>query len=407
MVNVVFVAPYFGANILKCLNALMSLEDVRLGLIAQQPIEHLPAPFREKVSGHFQVPNSLDPDHLVLAARSFQKEWGQVDRLLGYLEQMQVPLAEARQRLGIPGMQISSAKAFRDKNLMKKVLGEAGLPVARQARVERAADARAFVERVGFPVILKPLAGVGTKDTFRVTDEGQLFAALNQLMPSPQNPTQAEEFVTGTEHTFETACIRGKPVWFSSTYYLPGPLEVVENPFLQYCVLLPRERMEERVQPFLDLNARALDALGLGTGLSHMEWFLTPDGRRVISEVAARPPGVNIMAMNAIAHEVDFWGKWARLMVHETFEMPPRKWAVGCAFLRGHGRGRSVASVEGLDQAIAALGDQVVEARLPKVGMPRSTHYEGEGFVIVRHETTKGAVAALRHLVTSVKLRYR
>jgi D-alanine-D-alanine ligase-like ATP-grasp enzyme len=407
VVNVVFVAPYFGANILKCLNALVSLEDVKLGLVTQQPIEHLPAPFREKVSGHFQVPNSLDPDHLVLAARSFQKEWGQVDRLLGYLEQMQTPLAEARQRLGIPGMQVSSAKAFRDKNLMKKVLGEAGLPVARQARVESAADARVFVERVGFPVILKPLAGVGTKDTFRVTDEGQLFSALNQLMPSPQNPIQGEEFVTGTEHTFETACIRGKPVWFSSTYYLPGPLEVVENPFLQYCVLLPRERMEERVKPFLDLNARALSALGLGTGLSHMEWFLTPDGRRVISEVAARPPGVNIMAMNGIAHEVDFWAKWARLMVHETWEMPERKWATGCAFLRGHGRGRAVASVEGLDKAITALGDQVVQARLPKVGMPRSTHYEGEGFVIVRHPETQGVVTALRHLVTSIKLRYR
>lgn len=407
MVNVVFVAPYFGANILNCLNAILSLEDVKLGVIAQQPIEALPPAFREKISGHFQVPNSLDPDQLVLAARSFQKEWGRVDRLLGYLEQMQIPLAQARQRLGIPGMQVASAKAFRDKNLMKKVLGEAGLPVARQARVESAADARAFVKRVGFPVILKPLDGLGTKDTFRVTDEGQLFAALNQLLPSAKNPIQGEEFVTGTEHTFETACIQGKPVWFSSTYYLPGPLEVVENPFLQYCVLLPRERMEERVKPFLDLNASALEALGLGTGLSHMEWFLTPDDRRVISEVAARPPGVNIMAMNGIAHDVDFWEKWARLMVHETWEMPERKWAVGCAFLRGHGRGRSVASVEGLEAAIASLGDQVVQARLPKVGMPRSTHYEGEGFVIVRHEETKGVVAALRHLVTSVKLRYR
>ncbi len=407
MVNVVFVAPYFGANILNCLNAILSLEDVKLGVIAQQPIEALPPAFREKISGHFQVPNSLDPDHLVLAARSFQKEWGQVDRLLGYLEQMQIPLAQARQRLRIPGMQVASARAFRDKNLMKKVLGEAGLPVARQARIESAADARAFVERVGFPVILKPLDGLGAKDTFRATDEGQLFAALNQLLPSAQNPIQGEEFVTGSEHTFETACIRGKPVWFSSTYYLPGPLKVVENPYLQYCVLLPRERMEERVKPFLDLNASALEALGLGTGLSHMEWFLTPDGRRVISEVAARPPGVNIMAMNGIAHGVDFWEKWARLMVHETWDMPERKWAVGCAFLRGHGRGRTVASVEGLEEAIESLGDQVVQARLPKVGMPRSTHYEGEGFVIVRHEETKGAVAALRHLVTSVKLHYR
>ncbi|MEZ6185638.1 MAG: hypothetical protein R3F62_11590 [Planctomycetota bacterium] len=406
MVHVVFVAPYYGGTILKCLAEIASLEDVKLGVISQQPQEHLPPGLRDKIAGHFRVPNTLDVGQLVVAARGFQREWGRVDRLMCYLEQLQLPLAEARETLGIPGMHSEAARNFRDKNCMKAVLAQAGLPVARQARIKGLKDAERFVEQVGFPIILKPLDGLGTKDTFRAGDHAELYSALNQLLPTPSRPAQAEEFVRGSEHTFETVSIRGKPVWSSSTYYLPGPLEVVESPWIQYCVLLPKEQYGPHSEPFVEINARSLSALGMHTGLSHMEWFLTPSGKRVISEVAARPPGVNIMAINSLAHETDMWTLWARLMVHETFEIGPRKWAAGSAFLRGSGPGRTVAKVEGLEEVLRDLGDVVVEHRLPRPGMPRSSHYEGEGWVLVKHPETKGAAEALRQIVARTRIHY-
>ncbi|MCA8926046.1 MAG: ATP-grasp domain-containing protein [Planctomycetes bacterium] len=406
MVHVVFVAPYFGNTILKCIDVISSLEDVKLGVISQQPEEHLPPKLRERVSGHYRIPNTLDVGQLVVAARGFQREWGTVDRLLGFLEQLQLPLAEAREALGISGMHTEAARNFRDKNCMKAVLAQAGLPVARQARIRGLRDAEEFVERVGFPIILKPLDGLGTRDTFRVSDQAELYAALNKLLPTPARPAQAEEFVRGAEHTFETMSIRGEAVWSSSTYYLPGPLEVVESPWIQYCVLLPKERLGEHSAPFAEINAKALKALGMQTGLSHMEWFHTKSGKRVISEVAARPPGVNIMSVNSFAHEVDMWEKWARLMVHETFTIPERKWAAGAAFLRGSGAGRTVARIDGLKEVLHDLGDAVVQTQLPRVGMPRSSHYEGEGWVIVRHPETQGAAEALQQVISRTRIHY-
>lgn len=405
-VHVVFVAPYFGANMMHCLKVFAELEDTRLGIITQEPEERMPPFLRERVAGHFRVSNSMDPDQLVLATRAFQKEWGRVDRLLGYLEQLTLPLARAREVLGIDGIQPLVARGFRDKNRMKEVLAKAGLPVARQARVTNAEDARRFVGAVGYPIVLKPLAGVGTKDTMRVSTDEELLVALNVLLPTSQNPVQAEQFVSGQEHTFETVSIGGKAVWSSSTYYLPGPLEVVENPWMQYCVLYPREQLYKAAEAFQPLNAAALEALGMDTGLTHMEWFRQADGTPVISEVAARPPGVNIMGMNGVAHGVDFWVKWAELMVHQRWSMPPQRWATGTAFFRGQGRGRVVTAVEGLDEALAELGDTVVSGTKPKVGQPRSTHYEGEGNVCVRHETTEGVVQALRKLVSQTRIRY-
>ncbi len=407
MIHVVFIAPYFGANLTHCLAMLAGLEDIRLGIVTHEPEERVPEFLRKRMAGHFQIANSLDPDQLVMAARAFQKEWGSVDRLLGYLEEMQLPLAQAREFLGIPGMKIAAARCFRDKNRMKEVLADAGLPVARQAQITSAEDVLSFVKRVGYPIVLKPLSGVGTKDTIRVSDDEEVYAALNRLLPSRRTPAQAEEFITGREFTLETMSVAGKAVWHSSTYYLPGPLEVVENPWMQYCVLLPREPLDEHATSFRALNDRALKALGMQTGMSHMEWFLRPDGSPVISEVAARPPGVNIMMMMSDAHGVDIWEKWTRLMVHGTFEIPDRRWACGSAFLRGSGHGRLVANVEGLDAVLAGMGDKLVRASLPKVGQPRSSHYEGEGFVVVRGETTAAVVALLKDVITSTRITYR
>jgi hypothetical protein len=287
---------------------------------------------------------------------------------------------------------------------MKDVLRAAGVPVARQALVRSADDARRFAAEVGWPIVLKPLAGLGAKNTQRASDETTLASALNALLPSEANPAQAEEFVRGEEHTFETVTLGGRSVWSSSTRYLPSPLEVLENPWMQYCLLLPREADLPHARSFAAVNERALAALGMSDGLSHMEWFLREDGTPVVSEVGARPPGANIMPLLAAAHDADPWAAWARLVVRRTWEFPPRRFAAGCVFLRAMGGGESVRDVRGAEAMRARLGPALVSERLPKPGQPRSDHYEGDGWVVVRHPETKGAVAALRAVLETVRV---
>ncbi|MDC0720018.1 ATP-grasp domain-containing protein [Nannocystis bainbridge] len=402
--HVLYVAPFYSANILQCLDALTSLPDVRIGLITHESEATLPERYRGRVVGHYQVRDCLDAEQLVSAGKAFQAGWGRVDRLIGFLEQMQTPLAVARDKLGIPGMTEAIARNFREKNRMKAKLREAGLPVARQALIGSAEEARAFVREVGYPVVLKPPAGLGSRATVRATDDESLASALAELFVTPSNPAQAEEFVRGEEHTFETITIDGRPVWHSSSYYLPGPLQVLENPWIQYCVLLPREQLQPHAQTFRALNVRALQALGVGTALTHMEWFLRPDGSMVISEVAARPPGVHLMPMMGLCHGVDMWQKWAELMVFDRFEAPPRQFAAGTAFFRGQGPGQVVRAVEGLAEAQEQAGPWVVDRKLPQVGQPRASGYEGEGYAIVKGETTEEVVTALRALVKSVRV---
>ena len=96
--HVLFVAPYFSANILHSLDALCSLPDVRVGVITQEPKDRLHERHRGRIAGHYQIGDCLDAEQLTAATRAFQGQWGRIDRLLGFLEQMQLPLAIARAR---------------------------------------------------------------------------------------------------------------------------------------------------------------------------------------------------------------------------------------------------------------------------------------------------------------------
>jgi hypothetical protein len=404
--NVVFVAPYILDNTLRYVRSLLGIEGVRLGLLTCEPPGRLRAVdpvVASALAGVVQVPPGLTGTDLARGVETLRGQLGPVNRLLGVLEQLQVPLGEARSVCGIPGMDHATSLNFRDKARMKEVLRAAGLPVARHRLLTDMTSGEEAAKALGFPMILKPVAGVGAKATYRVADGAALESTLRQLRPSPHNPIQAEEFVTGTERTFEAVWIDGSPVWWSGTRYHPTPLAVLENPWMQYTVLLPRE-VGDPWTSFEPTNRRALAALGLHTGISHMEWFERADGSFVIGEVGARPPGVNIMPLMSLVNGVDMVDAWCRLMVRGEWPNLRRQKAAGSVFFRGQGRGSRVVAVRGLDEAQAEVGHLVVDRRLPQIGQPATSSYEGEGFAIVAGESTAEVDHAMARLVRLVRV---
>ncbi len=403
--RVVFVAPFVLPNTLRFVSALANLPRIQLALITHEPAARLPPSLRARISAHYQVQNALDPQVLANAVRAVGSAMGGVDRLLGALEQLQTPLAQVRDALGIEGLGAQAAHNFRDKVRMKNVLRAAGLPCARHRRLHSQQEVLDFARDVGLPIVLKPPAGAGSVATYRIKQASDLQHALAVLQPSRERPAIGEEFIVGKERTLETVCIAGQPVWDSLTRYNPTPLHVLENPWIQWTVLLPKEHPCPELAAIRGPGHAALRALGQHTGLSHMEWFRRPDGSVAISEVAARPPGANIVPLNSYAHDVDFFRLWAELMVYDTWQRPTRKYATGAAFFRGQGGEGPIVGIEGLERAQAEVGHLVVEAHLPRPGLPAKHTYEGDGYAIVRHPETEVVEQALRTLVSMVRIR--
>lgn len=400
---VIFAAPYFTDNATRFIQATVSQPGVRVAVISQEPQEHLAQHLRDRIVGHWKVEDIHDPEQLAHAAGTLSKHFGPIHRFYGAYEQLQVPLAEARERLGVEGMSAEAAHNFRDKSRMKNVLREAGVPCARHRLAHDAAEGWGFAEEVGYPLVLKPPAGAGAQATFRVDDATAFGEALKISAPTSQQPVLIEEFVTGEEHSLETISIGGRAVWHSLTHYYPTPLEVLRNPWIQWCLLLPREIDGPQYDDIREAAGAALTALGMDTGLTHMEWFRRRDGSVAISEVGARPPGAQITTLVSRAHDIDFLHAWARVMIYGEFEPPERRYAAGAAFLRGQGSGRVVA-IHGLEQAGRELGELVTDVKLPEVGQTPTGSYEGEGYVLLRHPETEVVKQALQHLISIVRV---
>ncbi|MBV9927318.1 MAG: ATP-grasp domain-containing protein [Acidobacteria bacterium] len=400
---VIFAAPWFSDNAHRFIKATVEQPGVRVAVVSQDAEERLIQALREKIVAHWRVEDIFDVGQLVDAARRLSGHFGPIHRLYGAYEQLQVPLAEAREALGVEGMSAEAARNFRDKSQMKDVLRAAGVPCARHLLAHDEAEGWGFVEEAGFPLVLKPPAGAGAQSTFRVDDREAFAEALRISAPTREQPVLIEEFITGEEHSLETISVGGRAVWHSLTHYHPTPLEVIRNPWIQWCLLLPREIDGPQYDDIREAAGRALAALGMDTGLTHMEWFRRRDGSVAISEVGARPPGAQITTLVSRAHDIDFLHAWARVMVYGEFEPPARRYAAGAAFLRGQGSGRVVA-IHGLEQAGRELGGLVTDVKLPEVGQTPTGSYEGEGYVLLRHPETEVVKEALQRLISLVRV---
>lgn len=401
--HVIFAAPFFMDATLRFLRGALELEDTVVTLVSQDPLEKLPGDVRAALAGHWRIDDGLDAGQLAEAGRRLGEAFGPPVAYFAALEQLQVPLARAREALGIDGLSVAAARNFRDKSQMKHVLRANAIPCARHAVVGDRESAEAFVRQVGFPVVAKPADGAGGKATYRLDSARDLDLWLQRHPPNPQFPAQFEEFVRGTEHSFDSVFVNGEPVWHSISRYMPSPLEVMENEWIQWCVMLPRDISGAEYEPIREHGFAAVRALGLETGLSHMEWFRLADGNIAISEVGARPPGAQISTLLSYAHDIDLYRAWPRLMARREFDVPERRFATGAAYVRGQGRGR-VRHIAGVDDIQRRFGAIVVEARLPEVGNPPSDSYEGDGYIIVRHPETEVVEQALSDIVSTIRV---
>ena len=404
MTNVVFVAPYALEATARFVDAVAHVPEARVGLISSDPIEAFPPSVRLAVAGHWRLDDCLDADKLTDGVSTMGRHLGSVDRLVTILENAQVPVGAVRERLGIPGMTAGVADNFRDKARMKAAFEAAGVPCARSARVASASDATTFADRVGYPFVAKPPAGAGARNTFRVDGPDQLASWLRDAPPTSDEPMVLEEFVRGQEHSFDSVVVDGQLRWYSISRYVPSPLDVLSHPWIQWCVLLPRQIDGPGFADVAGICHHAITSLGLQTGLSHLEWFRRDDGSLAVSEIGARPPGAQFMTLLSFAHDVDMYATWAGLAVEEQFDAPHRGWAVGAAYLRAQGPGRSIIAAHGLDEVSEATRSLIVDARLPGAGDRPSGTYEGDGYVIVRDRETGAVERALDELISTIRL---
>lgn len=218
--KVVFLAPAYPPEMQQYTRGLAEVGAEVYG-VGDTPRSALPASLKRHLTDYLEVPRILDDDDVVARVTSWMRG-REVDRVLANWEVMVLTAAKLRERFGLPGMSVDTVEGFRDKQLMKERVRRAGLRTPHSERVRTVSEVRAAAERIGYPLILKPISGAGSADTYKVTSDAELESALG-LMQHVQ-VASCEEFITGEEFTFDTVCIGGKPVFMNVAQYLPPPL---------------------------------------------------------------------------------------------------------------------------------------------------------------------------------------
>jgi biotin carboxylase len=382
--NVLMVSPGYPTEINYFTRGL-AVHGARVFGIGDQPERDLPQLVREHLAGYLQVTSLLDDATVVKQVRAWKaaQPLQQVECLW---EPGVILAARLREELGVPGQDVAQATLFRDKDAMKQAVAAAGIRTPKHQRATSAAECQRAAEQIGFPVIVKPIAGAGSADTFQVNTRLELDAVLARA--GHVREVNVEEFIDAVEYTFDTICIKGKIVYWNICLYRPRPLTARQEEWISPQTIVLRDVDADHLAGGREMGRAVLKALGFQTGFTHMEWYRKANGETVFGEIAARPPGARTVDLMNYASDIDLYTGWAEAVVHRRFSAKlERRFNAAIIFKRAQGTGH-IRHIEGLDRLQARFGAHIAAVELLPIGAPRRNWLltlVSDGFLVVRH----------------------
>ena len=365
--HVVLIEPAFPVNQREFVRALAAV-GARVTAIGERPVDSFDPDLKGWLHRYHQVRSVVDERAVGYLVEQIMRS-EPVDRLEATIEAHIMSTARVREALGIPGTSEHTAYLCRDKPAMKEALRQAGIPCAQSTGATSADAVWDFARRVGYPLILKPPAGAGASGTIKVDNDQQLAAALPGTGVERGQALAVEEFIEGHEGFYDTICINGRVVHDFACHYYPGVLEAMRTRWISPQFICTNRVDQDGYDEIREMGRRVVEALGIGTSATHMEWFYGPKGLK-FSEIGCRPPGVRAWDLYAKANDIDIYREWAMAVVHgRPGARCSRRYSAGIIALRPSQDG-VISGYAGLDVMQQRYGQWVMDHHLPPEGTP-------------------------------------
>ena len=371
--NFVFISPNFPHTYWQFCDRLRRNGVNVLG-IGDAPYEGLEPPLKSALTEYYRVSSLEDYDQVYRAVAFFAFKYGRIDWIESMNEYWLEQDAKLRTDFNVStGIRADRIGFIKEKSLMKQLYLKAQIPTARQHAVTTREAGKAFIDQVGYPVIVKPDIGVGATNTWKLENEGDLNAFYDQL---PKVPYVMEEFIQGDICSYDAIVdSRCEPLFESMTVW-PPVMDIVNRDLdLMYytCPEVPEGLRE--------LGRRTVRAFQVDRRFVHLEFFRLTQARKglggvgdfVALEVNMRPAGGYTPDMMDFAHATDVYQIYADMVAFDRRSLPESGEHCYCVYASrkdGHTYTRT-------HQEIMARygGNMVMQEEMPPMNWPQMGRY--------------------------------
>lgn len=336
MRNFIFISPHFPTNYE---NFCVQLHEngVNVFGIGDTPYENLTDSLKTALTEYYKVDSMEDYDQMYRAVAFLCYKHGSMDGLESNNEYWLEQDARLRTDFNIPGMKTADMEHVKYKSKMKPYYATAGIPTARYHLVTDLTESLAFVEKVGYPVIVKPDNGVGATTTYKLKSEDELRAFHEEDFHGVQ--FIMEEFVPGEIYSYDAIMnSKGEPIFETGNHTPISIMDSVNNH--DDSVFYIEKHIADDVRA---AGRAAVKSFGVKSRFVHFEFFrLTEDhdylgkkGKIIGLEVNYRPSGGFTPDMINYACSTDVYKDWADMVAFDRLtkeEYPDKYYCVsaGC-----------------------------------------------------------------------------
>ncbi|MBT2830604.1 ATP-grasp domain-containing protein [Staphylococcus coagulans] len=236
---------------------------------------------------HYMVNPDIEMRALELSAQY------NITHVLSISEFDVIRAAKIRALLNIEGQSLISAEAYRDKVLMKQLLQSTAVKTPHFDKAIDGVNIQRFVEKYGYPVVLKPIDGSGSSDVVIARKQQDIDMFL-QTHPDIGR-YEIEQFIDGEMYHIDGLVHNAEVKCAYVSHYYNGCLAFKDYQPLASYMLKKDHSLSQALQQEVKQVVAALPTLPNGS--FHAEFFVTPTNDIYFCEIASRTGGGEIGRM--------------------------------------------------------------------------------------------------------------
>lgn len=334
-----------------------------------------------------------------------------IDGVMTHAVEIPQIVAGVARALSLPGISPEVAERATNKWKRLKCLTKNAIPCAKFEIAGTIEEAERKADKIGFPVVFKPVDNAGARGVIKVRNKKEIKNAFNHTKKyTSKDVILIEEYLEGKELSTESIIYNNKiySVAFSDRNYNKMNFYPF---FIEDGGEMPTSLSEGELKKVIETINVAIRALGINWGVAKGDIIIGSDGKVKIIEMAARTSGGRFCSLKV---PLSTGINMLKPLILMTVRIAPDLDDLKPKFIKGIAerfifpRPGRIIEIKGIEEAKRMDGIYKIhideDVRVGKIIEPVTDHTKRKGYVIGIGETREEAVDRTERAVQKIEI---